>query len=315
MSADRNLNKIVKRSDLRSGLVIGAHFVFVLLPVYWAARLGPSLLWLVCWLWFGLTMQALLNLMHETAHLHVFKSRRANEWLGRWVLGPLMFTDFDRYREVHWAHHRHVGREGDPKYSYRIDIRGVNSLKFLLRSLVLIEAIRKFRYVHGAARPAVDGGQDRLWILRTFVLHGLLAGSLLLVAQGSLLKALITVGLVYGFVYFYGILSLTVMAANLRAIAEHQLHVEQLEASGVAALRNLSSTPLSWVIFGAYGFSDHASHHLNPAVPYYQLLPETRRLAEQRNAADRGYFQVLFAMVVARDESLSARRARSVLMF
>ena len=50
MSTERNLTKIVKRSDLKSALVIGAHFSFVLLPVYWAAHLGPSLLWLVCWL-------------------------------------------------------------------------------------------------------------------------------------------------------------------------------------------------------------------------------------------------------------------------
>jgi fatty acid desaturase len=315
MSTGKNRSKIVKRSDLRSALVIVLHFAFVLLPLYCAAYSGPSLLWLACWVWFGLSMQALLNLMHETAHLNVFKSRRANELLGRWVLGPMMFTDFDRYREVHWTHHRNIGREGDPKYSYRIDIRGFNSVKFLLRSLLLIEAIRKLRYVHGAAGPGEAQKKPPFWLLRTVLFHGVLATSVFSVAHGAGLAAAGTAVFVYGLVYFYGILSLTVMAANLRAIAEHQLHEVQTESSGVAALRNLASTPVTWLIFGAYGFSEHATHHLNPALPYYQLLPETLRLSEERGAADRGYFEVLFAIVAAREESPSARRARGVLMF
>jgi fatty acid desaturase len=315
MTSERKLNKAVKRSDLKSALVVGAHFCFVLAPLCLAVFIGPSIWWLLLWVWFGLSMQALLNLMHEVAHLHVFKSRPANELFGRWVLGPLMFVDFDGYREVHWAHHRNVGLEGDPKYSYRIDIRGVRCLKFFLRSLVLIEAIRKLRYVHGDARPQVEAGRARTWIVRTVVFQSALLGILFVLARGDALTALSTVALAYGFVYLYGVLSLTVMAANLRAISEHQIFRTQLESSGVAALRNLNSTPLSWMIFGAYGFNDHASHHLNPSLPYYLLAAETRRLAIEQNMTDSGYFEILFWMVVARGESRSARPARSALMF
>jgi fatty acid desaturase len=315
MTTERRPVKAVKRSDLKSALVVGAHFCFVLAPLCLAVSIGPSTWWLLLWVWFGLSMQALLNLMHEAAHLHVFKSRRANELFGRWLLGPLMFADFDRYREVHWAHHRNVGLEGDPKYSYRIDIRGVRFVQFCLRSLVLIEAIRKLRYVHGDAQPQVEGGRQRTWLVRTVVFQSVLLGVLFALARGNALTALSTVAAAYGFVYLYGVLSLTVMAANLRAISEHQLFHTQLESSGVAALRNLSSTPLSWMIFGAYGFNDHASHHLNPSLPYYLLAPETRTLTAKQNMSDSGYFEILFCMIGARSESMSARPARSALMF
>ena len=315
MALERTPAKVVKRSDLRSALVVAAHVGFVLAPVYLAAATAPSLLWLLCWVWFGLSMQGLLNLMHETAHLHVFRARRANEFLGRWLLGSLMFADFDRYREVHWAHHRNVGKEGDPKYSYKIDIRGWRFVLFVVRSVVLIEAIRKLRYVHGAAKPGEKSGTGRSWLMRAALVQSAFVSSLYLVSPGNRIDALLHVVLVYGFVYFYGILSLTVMAANLRAIAEHQLADTQLECSGLAALRNLTTTPLTWLVFGAYGFSDHATHHLNPAIPYYLLPAETQSLRAAQRAPDSGYFGMLVGIIGAREHSRSVRSARTLLMF
>jgi fatty acid desaturase len=318
VTIERKPNKTVKRADLKSALIVGAHLGFVFAPLGLAAFIGPSIWWLLLWVWFGLSMQALLNLMHEVTHLHVFKSRRANELFGRWLLGPMMFADFDRYREVHWAHHRNVGLDDDPKYSYRIDIRGIHFLQFCLRSLVLVEAVRKLRYVHGDARPQVEGGQDRAWLVRTAVFQSAVLGTLFTLAvlgRGDALSALFAAVLAYGFVYIYGVLSLTVMAANLRAICEHQLFHTQLESSGLAALRNLHSTALSWMIFGAYGFDDHATHHLNPSLPYYLLEPETRRLTAENSLKSVGYFEILFSMIAARNESMSARPARSALMF
>jgi fatty acid desaturase len=315
MSAERSSGKIVKRSDLLSATVVGAHLAFVLAPVYLAARTGLSPLCLLFWAWFGLSMQGVLNLMHETAHLHVFRSRRANQILGHWVLGPLMFADFDRYREVHWAHHRNVGKEGDPKYSYKIDIRGWRFFSFALRSAGLIEAIRKLRYVHGSAKPVSTVPAGRAWLVRTALVQSAFLGSLFLVAPGDMKRVLISVVTAYGFVYFYGILSLTVMAANLRAIAEHQLGHDQIEVAEAAALRNLASTPVTWLIFGSYGFSDHASHHQAPSIPYYLLRSETERLRAERAAEDLGYFEILARIASARDDSQSVRPARGLLMF
>ena len=48
---------------------------------------------------------------------------------------------------------------------------------------------------------------------------------------------------------------------------------------GDAALRNFSPGLLEWLLFGAYGFVDHATHHRHPAVPWYQLSALSRALA------------------------------------
>jgi fatty acid desaturase len=292
---DMRLNK---RSDLVSGAVITLHLAFIFAPVYLSSWLGFGPLWLLFWFWFGVSNNALLNLMHETAHLHVFHSRAAASWLGHWLLGPLMFVDFDRYRELHWAHHRNLGRDGDPKYSYTIDIRGRRSLAFLLRSLTLGEALRKVRYVHlgsEGSQAKAPVRASRAWLARTALVQAVFGGSLVLVSREPLLFALLDAALAYGFIYIYGTLSLTIMMANLRAIAEHQIGDEQAEISGRAALRNLRSNALTRLIFGAYGFAEHASHHHNPAIPYYLLPSEIERAASAAPGLrpGQGYFSAL----------------------
>jgi fatty acid desaturase len=85
--------------------------------------------------------------------------------------------------------------------------------------------------------------------------------------------------LAYSFIYGYGLASLTIFAATLRAIAEHQLEVGEVSSTGRAALRNFSCGPVARLIFGAYGFAEHASHHCQPGLPYYHLVKVTEELA------------------------------------
>ena len=51
-----------------------------------------------------------------------------------------------------------------------------------------------------------------------------------------------------------------------------------------AALRNFSDGLLNRLIFGSYGFADHATHHHYPAVPSYRLPALTRALAQREPA-------------------------------
>ena len=68
-------------------------------------------------------------------------------------------------------------------------------------------------------------------------------------------------------------------AATLRAIAEHQIEAGGISETGRAALRNFRCGPVAWLIFGAYGFAEHATHHREPAIPYYHLSWVTSKLA------------------------------------
>jgi fatty acid desaturase len=276
-----DLSRFKKRSDLRSLLTVAAHLILVLTPVYLAAFLGPSVYWLDLWLWFGLLMNGLLNLMHECAHYHVFRRRGGSDFLGRWVLGPLAFANFDSYRWRHWEHHIHLGVDGDTKDAYLVDISGPKLIGFVLRCLTLSEALRKFR--HQTTGSGGEPVRAIVWLRRAALTHAVFFGSLLLVAGPAAHRpwsqAFAFAALAYALIYGYGLASLTVFAATLRAIAEHKLETGQSSSTGRAALRNFKCGPVSRLVFGAYGFAEHGTHHFQPALPYYHLGPATEELA------------------------------------
>jgi fatty acid desaturase len=292
-----------KRSDGVSLGIAASHIAFVLTPIYLAAAVQSVPLLICLWLWFGVSMNGLLNLMHECAHYHVFNARRGSDLLGRWILAPLMATDFDGYRALHWAHHRDLGGAGDPKYSYSVDVRRWRLALFVASCLVGMEAFRKFFYQQ-QYREGMSGSRSWRWILRVVVVHGVLFISLVGTASwmgATDARVALARGMVaYAFVYLYGLIALTLLFATLRAIAEHQAGPDGPITAGRAALRNLRCGPVGRMIFGSYGFAEHATHHWQPAIPYYHLQKATDTLAagDTHFAPRRGYWVTLTAQVV-----------------
>ncbi len=278
----RHLNK---RPDAWSAMIVSGHLALVLLPLYLCAWSGLGLHLILAWLWVGVGMNGLLNLMHECAHYHVFRERAGSQFLGRWILGPLALADFDAYQKRHWIHHRQLGEAEDPKYIYRRNIRGRRCAALALRCLGLLEALKKFT---GQTLPSPPVGvssspASRLWMLRTLVVQGLLGGSLLVVAalspSRSLGEGLWAGAATYGGGYLYALASLTVWIASLRAIAEHQITDDGAAHQKDAALRNFQSGRVLGWLLGSYGFVQHATHHYEPAIPYYNLPNATQALA------------------------------------
>ena len=284
MSGRLDREWLSRRSDVVSWVVVTAHLALVFAAVLAAAAIGPSPWLIVAWLWFGLTFTGPLNLMHECAHRLAFRRRRSSDLLGRWVLGPLSFADFDAYRERHWAHHRNLGLDGDTKDAYRVDIRGAGLVRLLAGCLSLRDAVRKFtrQAPPGEELPLGEGVGMGAALLRTAVVQGLLAGSVLAVAwlaHDGAGRILVSAALAYGFVYLYGLAALTVFAATLRAVAEHQVGADGAITEGRAALRNFPAGPLTRLVFGSYGFANHATHHREPGVAHYRLPTVTASLA------------------------------------
>jgi fatty acid desaturase len=298
-SAPLDLTHFPRRSDAISWAVVLAHLAFVLAPVYLAAAVGPSLWLIPLWLWFGCFMHGLINLLHECAHTSTFRERATSDALGRWVLGPLVFADFDGYRRRHWDHHRHFGLAGDTKDAYLADLRGAGLRTLLLKSLVLAEAAKKLRVQSDAPAASRDG--SKRWLLRTACIQAGFLLSLGLVAAaanpGRPVRALVAVALAYGFVYAHGLAALTTFVATLRAIAEHQQAPDDVLRVGRATLRNFACGPFERLLFGAYGFAEHATHHREPAVPSYQLRTATAFLqADPAFAPREGYLARLRAL-------------------
>ena len=306
-----NTNYLTKRSDAISLLVVGSHLIVVMSPVYAAAAMGPGWHTVVWWFLFGLSMNGILNLMHECAHTHVFKDRKWSDVLGRRVVAPLVFADFEAYRRRHWDHHKFIGQEGETKDTYLIDIRGTALLTAFARCALMAEAARKFLKQKIGRDTAARGG--RRWLVDLAIFQFLLGISLLLTARafaGSWTTAMYHAAAAYGVVYLYGLMSLTVFMASLRAIAEHQIYDAASVRTGYAALRNFTCNPLSRFLMGAYGFGEHYTHHRAPAVPYYRLPAATAEMAQQDPSLrpEKDYFTVL-AEIFTRGESPDDRVA------
>lgn len=293
-----NTKYLTKRSDAISLMVVGAHLVVVLSPVYAAAAMGPGWHTVVWWFVFGVSMNGILNLMHECAHTHVFADRKWSDALAKRIVAPLVFADFDAYRRRHWDHHKFIGQDGETKDTYLIDIRGIGLLKAFARCAFMAEAARKFlKQKVGRADPAQTG---RRWLIDLALFQLVFGVTLLLTARAfhadrSWVTAVSYAAAAYAIVYLYGLMSLTVFMASLRAIAEHQVYDTSSARSGYAALRNFTCNPLSRFLMGAYGFGEHYTHHRAPAIPYYRLQEATAEMAQEDPSLrpEKDYFTVI----------------------
>lgn len=302
-----------KRRDVVSWAVAAAHVLIVLSAVYVAAAIGPSPLLLLLWVWFGVLASGLLNLMHECAHALAFRRRASSDLLGRWLLGPLGLADFDGYRERHWAHHRNLGRPDDTKDAYLVDIRGTALARFFLRCLVLSEARHKLLHQVDLDEAQSDARHRRPpWaaLARIMAAQVILLSSIALVAttaHDDPTTVVAAVALAYGGVYLYGLSTLTIFTATLRAIAEHQVGEDTVLREGRATLRNFAAGPLSRLVFGSYGFALHATHHREPGVPHYRLSATTATLVREAPelTVREGYVSTLWSL--ARPPMVSRR--------
>ena len=284
-----------KRPDWISWTVVCAHAAFVVAPIYLGLFFAPGWVTLACWLGFGFTLHGLTNMMHEASHRLLFKQRRANDILGTYLLGPLLMADFGSYRLRHFAHHRHLGDPDDTKSAYLVNIRGFGFIRLLFESLFFIAAARLGRKQLASTKE--KGRWAPILLFQLFFFASLFLVALLFMGF-DVVPALARSVFVYIVVYLYGLVSLTVMISTLRAIAEHQVADVGGMISGRAALRNLKSNPLSRLVFGAYGFAEHASHHEWPAIPSYRLGAATELIGKEKPELQPrlGYFQIISAL-------------------
>ena len=85
-----------------------------LLIVGTAAWVGHPLGYLLAIVAMGTVFARLAILAHEAAHKLLFADKRANDWVGRWVLAYPAFIPLDAYRRSHFAHHKEEFGPNEP---------------------------------------------------------------------------------------------------------------------------------------------------------------------------------------------------------
>ena len=153
------------------------HLFNIVLLIYIAAyaRLG----WLtLCAAFLRCSMNGIANLMHECCHYHVFKRRLGG--LGRYLVAPLMIADFESYGQRHWDHHKYLGVEGETKDAYLIDIHGKNLFLLFLRSVLMVEMLKKFskQIPRSPTQKKPETGYN--WIKTTVLFQAVFVSTILL---------------------------------------------------------------------------------------------------------------------------------------
>jgi fatty acid desaturase len=99
--------------SVHNGVSVVSVFVQTMLLIFLAVHFGP-VAWLPVFVLMGRTHAQFASLMHEAAHRLLFRNRTLNDFVGRWLVGYVAFTNTDAYRRVHMAHHREEFGPNEP---------------------------------------------------------------------------------------------------------------------------------------------------------------------------------------------------------
>ncbi len=92
--------------SLRNAVSVASFWAQTIGIVVLAVWIDNPFVWIAAFLLMGRAQAQVAALMHEAAHRMLFRNRKVNDFVGRWLLGFPSFTPIDSYRRAHMAHHR-----------------------------------------------------------------------------------------------------------------------------------------------------------------------------------------------------------------
>ena len=258
---------------------LGLTLLFNRLPL-WIA--GPAAAWLSAWH---------SSLQHELTHGHPTGNRRVDGWLG---FPPLnLWLPFERYRDLHLAHHREESdltdpvrdvesyyvtesawRDSGPLARFATRIRNTLAGRVLLNPLWMIP---EFLFLEGRAVLRGEPGARRVWAL-----HALGTAAVLYWAL-AVCKVPLWAYLLF-FVYAGTALS------SIRSFAEHRAAAQPEHRTAV-----VERAPVFGLLFLFNNL--HVVHHRAPGLAWYRIPAFYREnraalLASNGNLVYRGYAEV-----------------------
>lgn len=232
--------------------------------VWVAVWIGNPIAYAVAFLLMGPAHARFASLGHEAAHRLLFTNKRANDFVGRWLIGSPSFFPFDLYRRVHFAHHRDEFGPNEPdldlyngypitRASFWRKMRrdafgstGWKNLEPLLRGIRI-----------PAARPTVLG---------------------ILAMQLPLLAAAVAVGKwwLWPLLWLGPWLTVWRVINRLRAIAEHGGMVRSKDRR--LTTHHVRQGWLARFVMVPFNIGWHLAHHVDIAVPWRNLPALQREL-------------------------------------
>lgn len=204
-------------------------------------------------------MTGFSSLMHECWHRYAVSSVALNELIGRWIVSPMFLLDFDRYRDRHFQHHRHVGQEGDPdNAAWQKTVR-----EFVADIAARLTVVPKVASMLFTQRPIKQQAAPRLStraVGAIVLFHGLWAGTCVTFSPVLFITAYVLP---------------LIVASSLLSLREYREHFYLQDGRLVTC--DIDCSLIERLLIAGGYFNFHASHHVFPELPQRQL-PKLIRL-------------------------------------
>lgn len=251
----RRLRRIDNR---RNAATVVSVWLWVVVIIGAAVWLDNPFGYLVAFALMGPMYARFAILMHESAHKLLFTDKRANDWVGTWLIAYPTWTPISIYRRGHFAHHKEEfgPREPDMAFysGYRCDRRTL--YRRLGRDAVGISGWKNFTPLFKSLRS------------RTFrsVSASILAVQ---VALWAIMWAATGRWWIYLLLWWLPWMTQWRVLNRLRAIAEHG----GLEASTDRRVttHHVHQSWLARFWFVPYNTGWHLAHHVDMGIPFRNL--------------------------------------------
>jgi fatty acid desaturase len=252
--------------NFRNALAVTATYAETIGIIVAAVWLDKWFVWIAAFILMGREHARFAALMHEAAHRLLFRDRRVNDFVGRWLLGFPAFTPTDAYRRGHMAHHRDEFGPDEPDIPL---YRGYPIARDSFRRKLVRDATGRtgWKLFKGLLRAvASDNASIR------FQARAIVGTQLALIAVG--------VALGHPFVYFILWLAphLTVWRVinRLRAIAEHG-GMQRSKDKRLTTHTVQQHWPARFMLV-PFHIGWHLAHHVDAGVPMANLPKLHREL-------------------------------------
>ncbi len=292
--SNEDLRALSARSDLWGVWLIAHAWVVIALAIALFAVWPNPLTFLLAVIIIGSRQLGLAILMHEAAHIALFKSKAANEFVGQWLAGAPILADMRAYRRYHLKHHRFTQTDADPDLALSLpfpttraslirkfvrDMTGQTGIKLMAGRIV-----RAFQLASEA--DAIEEAQKQN-LTDTNDLASFVS------AMAVMLGIIVTFGVIGQMVagqWWWGLafwllplLTWFQLVVRIRNIAEHAA-TERCDDP----LRNTRTTlanPLARALVAPYWVNYHLEHHVAMYVPCYRLPRLHQMLKDNGHAA------------------------------
>jgi len=244
--------------------------------VLWATVYFAPWIWPLTFVLMGRTFAQYLSLMHEAAHRLLFRDKRVNDFVGRWLLGYPSLTNIDGYRRVHAAHHRQEFGPDEPDIALYIGypVGRASLRRKLLRDATGRTGVKLMAQFLASARSSDERSRRTFWKI--------------LATQVVLLAAAILSGHWWLYPCFWLAPYMTAWRVinRLRSIAEHgglQASTDRRETT-----HTIRQHLLARFLVVPYRIGMHLAHHVDSGVPFRNLPVLHQALC------DAGYIDATF---------------------